>query len=120
MPMKKLLAITLCCCLAPMVAEAETRCGWLSNPTPRDWSLNDADGEWVIMVQGGYEAKGMDKISDMQEGEFVSMNYSHGYACYCLDVTTSNDGGIEEIFSSKQLPLSKCRDDEALSEPLQD
>jgi hypothetical protein len=48
------------------------------------------------------------------------MNYSHGYACFCLDVRTTNDGGIEEIFSSKQLPLSKCRNDDALSEPSAD
>ena len=118
--MKRLLAIALCCVLAPMAAHAETRCGWLSNPTPQNWWLNDADGQWIIMVQGGYEAQGMDKIVDMQEGEFVPMNYSHGYACFCLDVRTTNDGGIEEIFSSKQLPLSKCRNDDALSEPSAD
>ena len=62
----------------------------------------------------------MDKIADMQEGEFVAMNYSHGYACFCLDVSTNNDGQIEEIFSSKQLPLSKCRNDTALTEPSAD
>jgi hypothetical protein len=117
MLMKNLLAIALCCCFAPAVAHAEKRCGWLLNPTPRNWSMTDADGEWVIMVQGGYEAKGMDKISDMQEGEFVAMNYSHGYACYCLDVRTTDDGAIDEIFSSEHLPLAACRRDEALSEP---
>ena len=82
--MKRLLAIALCCAVVPMIAHAETRCGWLSNPVPKI---------------GGY---------------------SHGYACFCLDVRTNDDGQVEEIFSSKQLPLSKCRNDDALSEPLQD
>ena len=118
--MKRMLAIALCCVLVPMAAHAETRCGWLSNPSPANWWLDDADGQWIIMSQGGGETEGMDKIADMQEGEFVPMNYSHGYACFCLDVRTNDDGQVEEIFSSKQLPLSKCRNDDALSEPLQD
>lgn len=25
-----------------------TRCGWLYNPTPRDWYLIDKDGRWII------------------------------------------------------------------------
>jgi hypothetical protein len=36
MQMSMQLATALCCLLAPMAAHAETRCGWLSNPSPRN------------------------------------------------------------------------------------
>ena len=38
----------------------ERRCGWLQNPTPANWWLVDRDGEWILGVQGGYQAPGMD------------------------------------------------------------
>ncbi|WP_432431294.1 DUF4087 domain-containing protein [Neorhizobium galegae] len=115
--MKKLFAICFSCVLVPAAALAETRCGWLINPTPRNWTLIDAQNEWLIMLQGGYEAKGMDKIKDMAEGEHVTINYSHGYACFCMNVSTDRDGSVRQIYSTRQLPLSKCRHDPALSEP---
>ncbi|WP_371411924.1 DUF4087 domain-containing protein [Neorhizobium sp. T6_25] len=115
--MKKLFAICFSCGLVPAAALAETRCGWLVNPTPRNWTLIDAQNEWLIMLQGGYEAKGMDKIKDMAEGEHVTINYSHGYACFCMNVSTDKDGSVRQIYSTRQLPLSKCRHDPALSEP---
>jgi hypothetical protein len=31
---------------------AETRCGWLQNPTPANWWLTDRDGTWTISAQG--------------------------------------------------------------------
>jgi Protein of unknown function (DUF4087) len=40
------------------VGQLETRCGWFSNPTPANASLFDRDGEWIIGVQGGYQAEG--------------------------------------------------------------
>jgi len=30
----------------------EARCGWLFNPTPRNWYLIDKDGRWIISQQG--------------------------------------------------------------------
>jgi hypothetical protein len=47
----------------------ETRCGWLHNPTPRNWYLIDKDGSWVISMQGGYEAQGMDNLPTYNEKE---------------------------------------------------
>ncbi len=38
----------------------ETRCGWVENPTPGNWSLMDHDGEWEIGIQGGRQAEGPD------------------------------------------------------------
>ena len=29
-------------------ALAETRCGWVVNPTPGNWWLNDRDGSWIF------------------------------------------------------------------------
>ncbi|MBW6421458.1 DUF4087 domain-containing protein [Rhizobium sp. XQZ8] len=115
--MKRWIATGLVLATIPTTVLAENRCGWLINPTPRNWTLVDAENEWTIMVQGGYSAKGMDKIRDMAEGEYVRMNYSHGYACFCMNVSTSKDGGITQIYSSRQLSLSTCRRDPALSEP---
>ena len=40
------------------VQKSEMRCGWFSNPTPGNASLYDRDGEWIIGVQGGYQADG--------------------------------------------------------------
>src|SRR5678816_1524495 len=42
----------------PSLEKAEMRCGWFSNPTPANASLFDREGEWIISVQGGYQAEG--------------------------------------------------------------
>ena len=42
----------------PTLQKSETRCGWFSDPTPANASLYDRDGEWIIAVQGGYQAEG--------------------------------------------------------------
>ena len=42
----------------PALEKSEMRCGWFSNPTPANASLYDRDGEWIIGVQGGYQADG--------------------------------------------------------------
>jgi hypothetical protein len=59
---------------SPLLA-AETRCGWLQNPTPANWWLDDADGSWTIMSQGGGEGPpGMDLIPDISERDYVRTN----------------------------------------------
>ena len=118
--MRKWLSAALIVALVPMTANAENRCGWLSNPTPGNWWLTDGDGDWTIGAQGGYQADGMDNIGDMQEGEFVPMNGSHSYACFCMDVQTGRNSEIRRIFSAHQLSLAKCRRDPALTEPSDD
>lgn len=116
MIVKRILAAMLFTMLLPMAAFAENRCGWLVNPTPGNWWLDDADGEWTIMMQGTFEASGMDMIPDMTEREFVPVNRTYGYACFCMNVRTATDNRIIEITSAKQLPLAQCRRDRKLSE----
>ncbi len=42
------------------------RCGWFDNPTPGNFWLVDRDGSWEVGVQGGYQAKGLDRIPDFE------------------------------------------------------
>jgi hypothetical protein len=94
---------------------AEQRCGWLENPTPANWWLIDKDDTWIIGVQGGAQADGMDYIGDLSTGDFVTENGSHGYACACMTVVTdAKNSQITRILSFKQLKMSKCRNDAAL------
>ena len=90
----------------------ETRCGWLQNPTPANWWLQDRHGSWTISVQGGYQARGMDNIPNINESQYVRTNGNYGYACACLRVSTDRKQmRITRIVSGKQLPLSTCRQD---------
>lgn len=118
--MKLRMAALLIATLAasPLLA-AETRCGWLQNPTPANWWLDDADGSWTIMSQGAGEGPpGMDLIPDISERDYVRTNGNYGYACACLSVETDEtEESITEILSFRQLALSKCENDGKLSAP---
>jgi Protein of unknown function (DUF4087) len=95
-------------------AKAEMRCGWISNPTPANWWLTDADGEWTIMTQGGDGGPdGMDLMPDFTEKQWVRTNGYYGYGCACMDVETQDDR-ITRITSVRQLALSKCERDPKL------
>jgi Protein of unknown function (DUF4087) len=103
-------------------AHAERRCGWIINPTPANWSLRDAQDEWVISVQGGKQAEGFDSIPDLTEREWITTNAgSYGYGCACLDVKTNVSGSgersITRIMAVKQRPLRACRADKKLKKP---
>lgn len=90
----------------------ETRCGWLHNPTPRNWYLVDKDGRWIISLQGGYAAQGMDNLPSYNQKEYVKTNGYYGYGCACMDVVTdSAQLRISEIQGGESLPLSTCRED---------
>ncbi len=90
----------------------EKRCGWLDNPTPANWWLTDADGQWTISAQGGYQAQGMDNIPEFKSSQFVKTNGNYGYTCACMDVTTSNRiSRIRRIYSVEPLTLKQCRQD---------
>ena len=94
---------------------AETRCGWLQNPTPANWYLKDKDGNWTISVQGGYQAGGMDNIPPFKDDQYVKTNVNYGYGCACLNVVTDrNRMRITAINGGEQLPLSTCRQDQKL------
>ena len=98
---------------------AETRCGWIENPTPANWWLEDADNTWTIMTQGddSGEVEGMELISDISEHDYVRTNGNYGYACACMSVETDGKERITRILSFRQLKLAKCRADKALKSP---
>jgi len=91
--------------------KVETRCGWFSNPTPGNASLFDRDGEWIIGVQGGYQAEG----DWPNTKEWVETNVHYGYGCTCAQVTVDRESKrVIRVVSSKGRPLSACRRDRAL------
>lgn len=109
-----ILFVTLSVALAQA---AENRCGWVNNPTPGNWWLTDADGQWTIMTQGSYEAGGMENIGDISAGDYVATNGNYGYACGCMRVDTDGQGAVTQIYSFRQRPIGKCENDGALSSP---
>ena len=103
--------------IALPAAAAENRCGWVENPTPGNWWLTDAYGQWTIMTQGSYEAPGMDEIGDISAGDYRATNGNYGYACGCMKVDTDGEGTVTQIYSFRQLPIGKCENDGALPNP---
>ena len=101
--------------MAAAAPRAETRCGWLHNPTPANFWLTDRDGEWLLSAQGGYQAPGMDDMPDMASGGWVRTNGYYGYGCACMRVTTDRASRrITEVFSATPRSLRQCRADRRL------
>lgn len=99
--------------LAENPESSETRCGWFSNPTPSNAWLNDRDGEWIISIQGGYQAEG--DWPDFKPSQWVETNVHYGYGCACMKVTTDDkEKHILKILSATAKPLSTCKKDKAL------
>lgn len=99
----------------PLLAAEETRCGWLVNPTPANWWLIDADGEWTIGEQGGYQAPGFEDAPWGGQREQVPVNGNYGYECACMAVTSDADTmTITRVVSIRSRPLSACRQDREL------
>jgi Protein of unknown function (DUF4087) len=94
----------------------ETRCGWLTNPTPANVWLYDRTGEWIIGLQGGHQTKG-DWGSEFGRRQWVVQgdvgNYGYGCACMRLRVNKVTREVIE-IKSTRWRPLSACRRDPSL------
>ncbi|HEX8370593.1 MAG TPA: DUF4087 domain-containing protein [Pyrinomonadaceae bacterium] len=98
------------------VGKFENRCGWFSNPTPANASLEDKDGEWIISVQGGYQAEG--DYPEFEDDKWVKTNGNYGYGCACMKVKVDyKTHRVLEIASAKVKPLAACRKDPALKEP---
>ena len=92
---------------------SEMRCGWFSNPTPANASLFDADAEWLIGVQGGYQADG--DWPEFGPKEWVKTNVHYGYGCACMRVQVDRaEKKVIRIESARARPLSACRKDRAL------
>ena len=97
---------------------AERRCGWLENPTPGNFSLRDRGGEWVLGVQGGYEAQGFDSMPDMTTAGWVETNGHYCYGCACLNVATDpKRKQVICILSARPVLLGQCRADRQLPRP---
>src|SRR5215470_16421037 len=95
------------------VDDVETRCGWFSNPTPANASLYDRDGEWIIGVQGGYQAEG--DWPGFKRGQWIRTNINYGYGCACLRLRVNRETHeVIEIQSSRARPLTVCRRDRSL------
>jgi hypothetical protein len=98
---------------APALEGFETRCGWFSNPTPANASLFDRNAEWIIGVQGGYQAQG--DWPDFGPGQWVETNVHYGYGCACLRLRVNRESHeVIEIESSRARPLTVCRRDRSL------
>jgi len=98
---------------SPNLEKVETRCGWFSNPTPANASLYDSQREWIIGVQGGYQAEG--DWPDIPPKQWVETNVHYGYGCACLRVTVNRETSeVIKIVSASARPLSACRRDKAL------
>jgi hypothetical protein len=101
---------------APVPAKFETRCGWFINPTPANASLEDKDGEWIIAVQGGYQAEG--DWPAFKPRQWVETNVHYGYGCACMRVKVDRESRrVLEIKSAYARSLAACRRDRKLKEP---
>ena len=107
--------IALALTLLPLAAAAETRCGWVDNPTPGNWWLTDRDGEWTLSLQGVMPTNNWDVVDIPAFTDWVRTNGSYGYGCGCFEGTVDWQTGWARWLSSvRALPLSRCREDRAL------
>jgi Protein of unknown function (DUF4087) len=98
-------------------AGGRRRCGWLSNPTPANWWLTDAEGQWILATQGADQAPGMDEMPDMSIAGWVETNGHYGYGCACMTITAGADGKVTRISDAAPKPLKQCRADKKLPKP---
>jgi hypothetical protein len=100
----------------------ENRCGWYENPTPANHWLTDGTRQWIIGTQGGFQARGIERIPDLSSNSSrwiaTHPNGSYGYGCVCMGVRTDRrNGRITQIHSARSVPLAQCRRDRRLREP---
>ena len=98
-------------------AHSTLRCGWFDNPTPANAWLVDREGEWTVGIQGGHQAEG--EWPTFAPRQWVKTNGGHGHGCACLTVVADPETHeILRIVSARAVPLSQCRRDRALKEPV--
>lgn len=96
-------------------AETELRCGWLDNPTPANWWLVDADGEWTISIQGQGEFSNFFDVAPTGPYEREGLHPSYGWSCACIEgVFDPETRRLTQTLAVRNLPLSQCREDPAL------
>jgi hypothetical protein len=100
---------------ASKAAAAARRCGWLHNPTPANWWLVDADGEWVLSTQGGAQVPGFEDMPDMSTRGWQEVNGHYGYGCACLTLTADPaTRKVTRLAAAEPKPLGQCRSDRTL------
>ena len=94
----------------------EKRCGWFSNPTPANVFFDDADGEWIIGAQGGYQIEQDWDWPEFKPRQWVRTNVAdYGYGCACMEMKVDRASGhVLAIRSAYARPLSACRRDRKL------
>lgn len=93
----------------------ETRCGWWINPTPGNLWLRDRDAEWVITLQGGYEAAGSDRPTLSFGAAWVPSEGPYGHGCACVrGVVDARSKGFTRVVAWWARPLKTCREDPGL------
>ena len=98
--------------------ETARRCGWLHNPTPGNWWLVDRDGEWILGMQGGDQAPGLDEMPDMSAVDWEETNGHYGHGCACLTLTVDPASRkVTRVADAAPKPLGQCRADKALPKP---
>lgn len=104
---------------APFAAHAETRCGWLTNPSAGNEYLIDADAVWTLRLMGEASPQGYDLLADIDtsEGiEGVETAPGYGYVCACLEVETGGDRITRVTAPGQMRPLAVCEADPALAD----
>lgn len=97
--------------------KVEKRSGWVSNPTPGNWSLIDKDGEWEIAAQGEEGAlAGLPEDRPSGKRWWVTTNSGgYGYGCMSLRVVVDKQARrVLTIEGGTSLPLTACRKDRAI------
>src|SRR5699024_5299624 len=95
--------------------QVERICGWFENPTPANAWLTDRHGEWVIGLQGGYQAEGF--WPEFDEDEWVKTNIHYGYGCACLDsVLNKEERLVVHIVAAASQPLGTCKRDKEIAD----
>lgn len=93
----------------------ETRCGWWITPTPGTVWLRDADAEWVIAMQDGYQAKGADRPAPHFGSAWVQKRGANGHGCACVrGVVDTRMQGFKRVEAFWKRPLNSCRADPAV------
>lgn len=117
-PVLALAALAASALVSPAQAAPANRCGWVINPTPGNWWLLDAQGEWTLAMQGGYQAPGMENLPDYEAGGWVKTNGFYGYGCGCMKVeSNARTKKITRVYNGRPLPLARCRADRKLPRP---
>ncbi|WP_233789318.1 DUF4087 domain-containing protein [Pseudomonas protegens] len=100
-------------------AKVERRCGWFENPTPANATLTDRDGVWEIASQGGYQAEG--DWPTFNDQQWVRTNNHYGYGCACVSASADpRTHRLDQLHKAQARPLSACRNDPRLYEPLRE